>query len=112
MGESAFVTAGQLLVSLSGLSGVSAGAHLMAITAGAGATIYAQHMFVTTTTERLTVRQKVKREAQAPVVEAPKATGKQGSKYVFVCTSIPQHHVLTTPDEVWVMTNKETIGGN
>ena len=111
------MTAGQILVSLSGLSGVSAGAHLMAITAGAGATIYAQHMSVTTTTERLTVRQKVKREAQAPVVqapvvEAPKATGKQGSKYVFVCTSIPQHHVLTTPDEVWVMTNKETIGGN
>ena len=109
------MTAGQLLVSLSGLSGVSAGAHLMAITAGAGATIYAQHMFVTTTTERLTVRQKVKREAQPPAVEAPKApkaTGKQGSKYVFVCTSIPQHSVLTTPDEVWVMTNKETIGGN
>ena len=40
------MTAGQLLVSLSGLSGVSAGAHLMAITAGAGATIFAETMTV------------------------------------------------------------------
>ena len=82
------------------------------IYSGTMAAVFAQHMRVTTTTERITVTQKPKREVQAPVAEAPKVAGKQGSKYVYVATSTPQYNVQTSPDEILVRTNKETIGGN
>ena len=102
------MTAGQTLVSLSGLSGVSAGAHLMAITAGAGATIFVQHMRVTTTTDRFTISQKPKRDVSQAVERPVSQQGNKG-KNVYVSSPVPQYHVLTGPDEIWVRTNKETI---
>ena len=104
-------SAGQILVGLSGLSGISAGQHLLGITAGTGGpstTIYAPRMTVTTTTEKLYLTQKPKKQAQQ-VVEAPAQQGNPKSKNAYVRTSIPQLTVLTSPDEIWVRTTKETF---
>lgn len=83
----------------------------MAITAGSGGpstTIYAPRMTVTTTIEQLYLTQKPKKQAQQ-AVEAPTQQSNPKSKFAYVRTSIPQLTVLTSPDEVWVRTNKETF---
>ena len=113
MGEGAAVsTAGQTIIGLSGLSGVSAGAHLMAITAGAsaGPSGFASRMTVTTTTARMSVTERPRKQAQsvAPKKEQT-GTAKSTSKTAYVCTPTERYQVLTGPDEIWVRMNKETI---
>ena len=76
--------------------------------AGGGATVFAQHMRVTTTTDRFTISQKPKRDV-SQAVESPVSQQGSKGKNAYVRTSIPQHTVQTSPDEIWVTTNKETF---
>lgn len=78
-----------------------------AVAAG-GEAIFVQHMRVTTTTDRFTISQKPKREASHAVERQASQQGNKG-KNVYVSSPVPQYHVLTGPDEIWVRTNKETI---
>ena len=77
--------------------------------AGGGATVFAEHMVVTLTIDKMTVAQKPKREASG-AVEPRTAQQSSKGKNAFVCTATPTHYVLTSNDEIWVRTNKETIG--
>ena len=100
MGESAFVTAGQLLVSLSGLSGVSAGAHLMAITAGTGRIVFASSFTVTIDEQQLVVNLSDKElKPVRQVVEAQPTTSKK-LKRLFV---------VTQPEELTISTQPNTL---
>lgn len=78
------------------------------LTGGTGETVFASRMSVTLTTDKLYVAQKPRREASSAVEPRTTQQSSKG-KNVFVCTATPTHHVLTTPDEIWVTTNKETL---
>lgn len=100
-------TAGQRLVSLSGLPSGSAQAHLLAITTGTGTgeTIYAPRMTVVTQQRTATVTSRPKRAAQRvePVAKQAKAPQKQSSKYVYAFTKTDAITVLTGDYEVFVL---------
>ena len=104
------MSTGQHLVSLSPLPSGTALAHLLALTQGPGpgATVFASRMTVTLTTERMSVTEKPRKQAQQ-VVEPAVQPSNQKSKNAYVRTRIPQFQVLTPPDEVWVRTNRATI---
>jgi len=104
---------GQRLVALSPLPSATALAHLLAIAqgTGTGATVFVSRMTVTTTTERTDVYSKPKREVQQAPERSTTSKQKAG-KYAYALTVVPRNDVLITPDEVWVVTNKEVIGGN
>lgn len=89
------MTAGQLLVSLSGLSGVSAGAHLMAITAGAGATIFAETMTVTISDLNWHVGMMEKGEKPVRAIAEVPAKSSKELKRLFV-EIIPESLVVTS----------------
>lgn len=69
---------------------------------------FAARMTVTLITERFTVTQKPKRVA-SHVVEPTSQQPSSKGKNVHVSSPVPKQHVLTSPDELWVRTNKETI---
>ena len=89
------MTAGQLLVSLSGLSGVSAGAHLMAITAGAGATIFAETMTVALSEPNWYVGMMEKGEKPVRAVTEVPAKRRKELKRLFV-EIIPESLTITS----------------
>lgn len=99
-------TAGQRLVSLSGLPSGSAQAHLLAITTGTGTgeTIYAPRMTVVTQQRTATVTSRPKRSAPQvePVAKQAKAPQKQSSKYAYAFTSVERVAVLTQADSVFI----------
>ena len=101
-------TAGQRLVSLSGLPSGSAQAHLLAITTGTGTgpgeTIYAPRMTVITQQRTATVTSRPKRSAPQvePVAKQAKAPQKQSSKYAYAFTSVERVAVLTQADSVFI----------
>lgn len=90
---------GQILVGLSGLSGVSAGAHLLAITAGTGETVFANRFSVQIQEATTTVTRRTKPVAQPAAQPAPPVRrAATPSKYVSVHTATPRLAVVTAPD--------------
>lgn len=107
-------TAGQRLVSLSGLPSGSALTHLLAITTGTGngETIYAHRMLVVTEQRAMAVTNRAKRTTQTAEVEAsPKPAQSQGGKYAYALTKTDAIAVLTSDDEVFVLdkVSSETV---
>lgn len=98
-------TAAQYLVALSGLSGVSAGQHLLAITQGTGATIFTTQMTIVSEVQQRTLYNQPKRVAQqAAKAQAPAVSGsKKGSPYSHVVTRAAQQVLVTQPHERWLV---------
>lgn len=69
---------------------------------------FASRMNVTLTTQRLSVIEKPKKQAQQ-IIAPTTQPGNQKSKSAYAHTCIPRYQVLTSPNELWVRTNKETI---
>ncbi|MFA7290887.1 MAG: hypothetical protein WC023_01440 [Rhodocyclaceae bacterium] len=91
-------TAGEILVALSGLTGVSAGEHLLAATAGNGM-IYANRFSVQIQEATTTVTRRTKvatQPAEKPATQVHRAAAP--SKYVSVCTSRERIAVMTQTD--------------
>ena len=96
-------TAAQYLVALSGLSGVSAGAHLMAITAGTGATIFTSQMTIVSETPQRTIYNKPKRTAPQTSQPKPVAQKAKGSKYSHLVTASNEQVILSEANEGWIV---------
>ena len=99
------MTAGQLLVSLSGLSGVSAGAHLLAIQGGSGTgkTVFASLFSVRIDEPQLAMVQTPKTEAREDYRPAiSRLSSGDTEKAVSIFTREASLSVLTEPDELFV----------
>lgn len=95
-------TAAQYLVALSGLSGVSAGEHLMAITAGTGETIFANQMTLVSEVPQAALYRKPKR-AIPRAEPKPAVQAKKGTKHSFLVAERNEQVVLTETEEVWLI---------
>lgn len=95
------MTAGERLVALSGLSGVSAGQHWLAITTGTGATIFTSQMTVVSETRKRTLYSKPQRTSQA-VEPKPAAQVDKGRKNLFLRTGANQQVVRTETEQLWL----------
>lgn len=97
------MNAGQYLVTLSGLSGVSAGQHLMAITAGSGtgpgATVFVERMTLHIEESTLTLVRRPQITARSEPVQSPARQGKKQTKRI---------DVFTAPDQMWLVSSKTT----
>lgn len=99
------MTAGEHLVSLSGLGSATAAEHLLAIVAGGAAlTIFATQMTLRVDTPETTVVTLAKRTAQT--LEAPRAAPKVSVRKKDVTVSVqPQETaVLTETDQLFIVT--------
>lgn len=97
------MTAGEHLVSLSGLGSATAAEHLLAIvTGGAALTIFATQMALRVDTPETTIVTLAKRTAQT--AEAPQATPKVSvrKKSIAVMTPIQETVVLTATDQLFI----------
>lgn len=103
------MTAGQILVGLSGLSGVAASAHLQAVTAGSGAvqTIFASRMSVIVTEPRISVRRRVQREALEEKVRNVSPAAEAVGKNVRAYTSLEWIRAHTAVEEIVVTQRRE-----
>lgn len=109
MGESFTMTAGELLVSLSGLPSGSAAAHLLAITTGTGGTQFVEKMFISTRQPVTTLYRKPERKAPQPEAVPRNEKQKSQSKYAYAITTTPRITVQTTSDAVWIHSTAETV---
>lgn len=99
------MTAGEHLVSLSGLGSATAAEHLLAIvTGGAALTIFATQMALRVDTPETTIVTLAKRTAQT--AEAPQATPKVSvrKKDITVSTQTQETAVLTETDQLFIRT--------
>lgn len=113
------MTTGQKLVELSGLSGVSAGQHLAAITAGSGpgTTIFASQFTVDMRENEIRAVQKVKCQAPSPIPYTTTTRTTRAKKNVFCETRTQQIYVGEERNELFLMqhtnsTSVETRLGN
>lgn len=95
-------TAAEILVALSGLAGVSAGAHLTSITGGSGETIFANQMTLVSEVPQRTLYAKPKRVAQAAAPKQAVASSK-GSKNAYLMTERNEQAVITETEELWLV---------
>jgi len=95
------MNAGQYLVALSGLSGVSAGQHLMAITAGTGtgATIFVDRLTLCAETPTMTLVRKSRADVQQPAAQSVSRPGKKRIKRL---------DVRLVQDQMWIVQRTET----
>ena len=97
------MTAGEHLVSLSGLGAATAAQHLLAIVAGGAATtIFATQMTLRVSTPETVVATRAKRPARS--TEAPKPAPKPSvrKKSIAVVTPIQETVVLTETDQLFI----------
>lgn len=103
------MTAGQLLISLSGLSGISAAAHLQAVTGGSGTTktIFASRMSVITNETRISARWRAPREALEEKTRNVSPASEAVGKNVRTHTSWERIRAHTEDDEIVVTQRRE-----
>ena len=98
-------TAGEILVSLSGLSGVSAGTHLLAITTGTGTgeTVFASRFSVQIQEPLVTIFRKAKRRApEESTRPAVRRSAENPGKYAYAFTATKRLSLLTQSDSLYV----------
>jgi len=105
------VTAGEHLVSLSGLGAATAAQHLLAIVAGGAATtIFATQMTLRVSTPETVVVTRAKRSARAAETPKPAPKPSVRKKSIAVMTPIQETVVLTETDQLFIRTeDRSTI---
>lgn len=99
------MTAGEHLVSLSGLGAATAAQHLLAIVAGGAATtIFATQMTLRVSTPETVVVTRAKRSARAAETPKPAPKPSVRKKSIAVMTPIQETVVLTETDQLFIMT--------
>jgi len=101
------VTAGEHLVSLSGLGAATAAQHLLAIVAGGAATtIFATQMTLRVSTPETVVVTRAKRSARAAETPKPAPKPSVRKKSIAVMTPIQETVVLTETDQLFIKTGE------
>ena len=99
------MTAGEHLVSLSGLGAATAAQHLLAIVAGGAATtIFATQMTLRVSTPETVVVTRAKRSARAAETPKPAPKPSVRKKSIAVMTPIQETVVLTETDQLFIVT--------
>ena len=101
------MTAGEHLVSLSGLGSATAAEHLLAIVAGGAAlTIFATQMTLRVSTPETVVVTRAKRSARAAETPKPAPKPSVRKKSIAVMTPIQETVVLTETDQLFIKTGE------
>lgn len=99
------MTAGEHLVSLSGLGAATAAQHLLAIVAGGAATtIFATQMTLRVSTPETVVVTRAKRSARAAETPKPAPKPSVRKKDITVSTQTQETAVLTETDQLFIVT--------